>query len=234
MFGPSANDKALPGFIEKLVNCLETHPDAGVGFSDLLCVDDPDFSQIAGMAKEPVYLRPEAMVNVLRKRHVFMIGGASSIVKLSALRGAGWLRPELRWMADFFALHVVGFRHGICHVPEPLYAIKSPAYSGVGPKSSAQREAILWMLRLLKSPEYQDVLPSFARTGILAVVPGLLTLVLRRPEHWNFLNPILLRRALWNETKNLVRPLTPAPLRQAYRRNRDRYYARTSLRYHSY
>jgi len=227
----SANDKVLPGFIEKLVSCLESNPEAGVAFCDVLCMDDPDYSQIAGFAKEPVHLTPDAMVKILRKRRVFMLGGGMTLVRRSALRDAGWLMPDLRWMADFFALQVVGFRHGVCHVPEPLYAIRKPSYSNTGPRSHAQREAILYMLRLLRSPEYRDVLPSFHQSGILAAVPGLLSAVLRHPEHWDFLAPILLRRALWNETKNALRPITPVALRQTYRRIRDRYYAGTSLRY---
>jgi glycosyltransferase involved in cell wall biosynthesis len=221
LFIASANDKVLPGYIEKLINCMESHPEVGVCFSDIICMDDQNYSQIVGFSKEPVYLTPEALVNILRKRLFFVLGGGSSLIRRSMLRDAGWLIPELKWMADFFALHVVAFRHGVCYIPEPLYVIRKPSYSETGPKSSEHREAVLWMLRLLKSPEYRDVWSPFRRAGILAAIPKLLSAVLPYPEHWDFLNMVLLKRALWNETKNLVRPFTPAPLRQAYRHMRD-------------
>lgn len=222
VFVPSANDRALPGFLEKQIDCLESHPEAAISFCDLPCLDDPDRGEFARVATAPVYLTAEAMVHLLSKRHAFMLGGIS-LVRRSALRDAGWFIPELKWMADFFALQVVAFRHGVCHVPEPLYGLRSPKYSQAGPKTAAQREAILCMLNLLGAAEYADVLPAFRRSGILAAVPGLLPIVLRRPEHWNLLFPILLRRALWNEIKSGVRPLTPDLLRRAYRRERDRW-----------
>lgn len=227
VFVPSANDRALPGFLEKQLECLERHVDAAVCFCDLVCLDDPDRNEFAGIAHAPVYLSAEAVVDLLSRRHAFMLGGIS-LVKRTALADAGWLIPELRWMADFFAFQTVVFRHGVAHVPEALYAVRKPIYSEVGPRSAAQQEAILCLVGLLGSPEYADVLPAFRRSGILAAVPGLLRLALRRAEHWRVLSPVQVRRALWNEIKDGLRPLTPPSLRQAYRRERDRWLARIS------
>jgi glycosyltransferase involved in cell wall biosynthesis len=221
VFGPSANDRVLPGFLEKVVACLEEHPTAGAAFCDVICLDDADRHEIAALGNRPTYLSAQSVTAILRRRHAFMLGG-TALTRRSAFEEAGWLIPDLKWMADFFALHVVAFRHGVCHVPESLYAVRSPSYSRWGPASPAHREAIVSMLTLLDSPDYADVRLPFDRSAILSVVPGILSVLLGRPEYHSFLEPMLMTRALQNEIKSLLRPLAPRWLTREYRRLRRR------------
>lgn len=228
VFCPSANDKVLPGFLEESMLAFRQHPEAGVAMCDLECIDDPDRDEVAGLGDRPIFLPPEELAAAFARRQ-FLLGGAGTIVRRAAWAEAGWMVPDLRWMADYFAMHVVAFRHGLCAIPGMLYAVRSPAYSQAGPRTPAHRRATLALLELLQSAAYLDVLPSFRSSGVLAAVPGFLRFVLPRPQYWFALSPLLVRRGTTNEVKDLLRPVIPAPMRNLYRRTRDRLRGRTHI-----
>jgi glycosyltransferase involved in cell wall biosynthesis len=218
VFLASANDAPRAGCLAALAAALGRHPGAAVAVCDFHHIGDA-WQNEPVTSPDSVYLTPEALVEAL-KQQVFLIGGAS-LIRRAALTGAGEVIADLRWMADYFAAHVAAFRHGLCRVRQPLYDVRPPVYSITGPRSAAQKLATRSLLDLIGSDDYADVRPAFLRSGILASVHGLPAIVARYPAYWSVLSWPLVRRALLEGSKNIVRPWTPAGVKHAYRRARN-------------
>jgi glycosyltransferase involved in cell wall biosynthesis len=225
-YAASANDLVLPGFFEKSMGLLELHPRAG------LCCSDPAILHPSGRiigeklhwTQESCYLSPEGFVEVIRPSWKRAGGGTSMILKRSALVEAGGMVPELRVWGDWFAFHVVGFRHGICYIPEAMAAWRAQEQSfasGIRNKA-AQRETIIRMLALLRSPAYRDVLPFFQRSGALSILPNILPVLIRNPAYWDFISPILVARVLPYSTRFFLSGITPPRVRRLYHRVRHK------------
>jgi glycosyltransferase involved in cell wall biosynthesis len=228
----SANDVVLPGFFEKLMGLLATHPGAGLGFSDPVIFYDsgPVIAERLGWADHPGYLTPDDLVCVMRRDWKRSLGGTSSILKRSALVEAGGLRPELRWQCDWFALLVMAFRYGLCYVPEGLAAWRAGrgSYASNYRRWPAQREVIFQVLSLLKSPAYRDVLPFFKRSGVLSFPPFMLRALAVAPEHWDCLSWLLIRRVAPYSVRHFLSGVTPVSVKRIYHSVRHKRIGRIS------
>jgi len=114
---------------------------------------------------------------------------------------------ELRGHCDWFSLLVIGFRRGICYIPHPLAvwrAQQAGSYSAGNRDWIEQREVIHTLIDLLESPTYRDVRLMFQRSGALFFPPHILRALVAERRHWNYLSPIVLRRALCTELRRLV------------------------------
>jgi hypothetical protein len=95
------------------------------------------------------------------------------------------LLPQLQWHSDLFALLVVGFREGICFLPEALSLFRtSPqSYSARGFRTRQQRVVLGELLNCLLAPTYRDVLPFFQIAPILCHFGGdMVRAAARRPD----------------------------------------------------
>jgi glycosyltransferase involved in cell wall biosynthesis len=185
----AADDKVLPGFFEKSMGMLARYPQAG-----LCCTDpawlDPEVGTLSesrfGWSDNPCYLSPDELAAQIRGGAIW---GHTCILKRSALINAGGFIPQLCWHCDWFANLVIGFRHGICYVPEPLAAMRlmTNSYCAAGMrKGSLQRSVLNRVLTLLTSPAYADVSPYFVRGQNLdRFGRPLLIVALANPSHWN-------------------------------------------------
>ena len=226
----AADDRVLPGLFEKSMSLLAPYPRAG-----LCCSDPVQFDGRTGIVREnqlhlsdgPCYISPDELVEIQRQR-CFSIAGHTTLIKRSAVVEAGKIIPELRWHCDWFFNFVIGFRYGICYIPEPLAALRvlPNSYSAAGTRQwSNQCEVLNHMLRLLRSPAYRDVRPLFQRSAILSCFRSqILRVLLSNPEHWDYLSPLLIRRALWNEALRTAASIVPSPVKRIYRRVRDKHY----------
>ncbi|MDE3156787.1 MAG: glycosyltransferase [Acidobacteriota bacterium] len=167
----SSDDRVLPGFIERSLDLLARHPQAGLCCSDPASFEDGSSvirRNALGWSDRPRFFSPVELAEVMAGGAV---AGHTTIVRLDAFREAGGYRPELRWHCDWFAWLAVGFRHGVCYIPEALAAIRSHGASyGAAARTDRvqQREVLAAILRLLQSPEYRDLLPYFARGSVLS------------------------------------------------------------------
>jgi len=198
----SADDKVLPGFFEKSMSLLARYPQAGLCCSYPTALDDRTVivhENRLYWSDGPRYFSPDELAEVIQGGY---IAGHTSIVKRSALLEVGGLIPELRWHCDWFAVLVVGFRHGICYIPEPLATIRvrSDSYSASGRRDwSQQKEMLNYLLRLLKSPDYRDVLPYFVRGSIMSHFGDeIVRVVMSDPEHWDMETLMLIQEPLWS------------------------------------
>jgi glycosyltransferase involved in cell wall biosynthesis len=210
VYPAAADDKVLPGFLEKSMAMLVRYPQAG-----LCCSDPVTFEDYSGSVKKhrlrlsdsPRYFSPDEVVMLSRKKN-FWIACHASVVKRSALKEAGGLITNLQWYCDWFALLVISFRYGICYIPESLASLRvsKASYSALGTKQKdTQMEVIRTMLEILKSSNYHDVFSKFKHTAVLSCFGmASLRVILNNLKHKDFLTPLLLKRIMWSETKRVI------------------------------
>ena len=218
----SADDRVLPGFIERSLELLARHPEAG------LCCSDP-----ASFEDGSAVIRRNALRWSETPRQTFAgdafaeivaggaIAGHTAIVRLDAFRDVGGYRPELRWHCDWFAWPAIAFRRGVCYIPGALAAIRShgASYGATARTDRAQqREVLATLVRLLQSPEYRDLLPYFARGSVLSHFGDeIVRTVQADPGLWSVETAFLIQEPLhvWSRTIGQAIERRTADARQA-------------------
>lgn len=188
VFCAASDDYVLPGFIEKLTDALDQHPEAGL-CSSYFSIINEETGEIrpnpSGWCDSPRYFSPCEVES--RISHA-SIPGHATIVRRSSFDAAGGFLGDLEWHSDWFLNFVVAFREGMCHVPEMLSLLtETPnSYSNQGHRSQKQITVINAIFDRLASAEYADVAPSFQRSGALSVL-GLPVMVAAaaRPDAWS-------------------------------------------------
>ncbi len=168
----AADDKVLPGFFERCIELLARYPQAG------LCAAYPKFIDSQGnyISREelpsfhsheahsdirtPRFLSAGEMLSRLSRQPWFLGGVASVVFRRSALAEAGGQVPELGLLADWFAVHYVALKYGICYIPEALVAFRMlPNSLGASiiqhPKVAMANHARA--LLLMQESRYRDV-----------------------------------------------------------------------------
>ncbi len=204
--GCSADDTFLPGFLEKSMSLLAQHPNAPLCCSDPAWLDEQSNKRRVSKLEwkdRPGYLSPEEFAEVINGD---WIAGHTTVTKLAALREIGGYPSELRWHCDWFTYLVLGFRHGICYIPEPLATmrIRSDSYSSAGRKEWADQSQVLQrILFMVKSPSYLDVLPYFVRGKVMNHFGDeIISAVLEAPEHWDLETLLLIHYPFWQWSRN--------------------------------
>jgi|GEM_PF-1076903 len=167
--GASADDFIRPGYYEAAFAMFERYPQAAVCVGRTRLVRDfnpvPEF--VPDMwANEPTYLTP----NELARRMTGCGIPGPALWRREPFQQLGGYDPELRWHSDWFAIHVIAFRHGICFLPDEYTVVRlaSDSYSNANARPpGAQEKALHHLLNRLRSPETRDVLPLFEASGVL-------------------------------------------------------------------
>ena len=215
VFSAAADDEVMPGLFEKSLALLAAYPQAA-----LSCTIG-EYREVAtgfqwhmGVAavERPSYLSPAQMVAAERKGK-FYIPPHSVIFKKSALLEAGKYIPELKYVCDWFAMYVAGYRHGICFVPEPLavfHVQPNSYYQRTRRDKIANKQVIEQLLDQLSRPEYKDAAELIRQGGALYLLgwPVLKALLIQPNYRW-FLTPVFLRKNLWHILKLEVKKLAP-------------------------
>lgn len=190
----AADDEVRPGVFAHATRMLREHPEAGLcsGISEWRCMRTGlNWLNGGAMPNRACYLSPEDMVALGRRGHL-AINNQSAVYKKSALTAAGGWLPELHWFADWFADCAVGFRHGMCHVPEVLsnFYLNPTSYYNATARAHAERRVVmLRMLDYLASERYADVAPFVRRSGFMGPFGWqMMRVVLSQPRHWNSLS----------------------------------------------
>lgn len=213
----AADDEILPGHFEASLPMLEAHPRAGAvsGLCEWRCeATGLTWFQGTGMPDRAGYLDPEELIRLSRAGR-FSIAAQHALFKRSALIEAGGWIPELRWFTDCFSTWVVGFRHGVCHVPKVLSLFKTTptSYYHSG-KAAAQRRATLTrFLEFLGTEKYADVAPLIRRSGLVGGLGGFaFRVVATQPRFWPYLNAPFLRHTTRRTAEVLGRKILPGPV----------------------
>jgi glycosyltransferase involved in cell wall biosynthesis len=222
IFSAAADDEVVPGFFEKSLSLLATHPAAA------LSATITEFREAqtgvrwlwgGGVVESPTYLSPAQIVECERKG-TFYIPPNSVIFRTTALREVGNFIPELKFCCDWYAMYLAGFRHGICFVPEPLAIFHVQAnsyYHKIRRDKAEYRRVLELLLERLNQPENREVL-GFIREGGSLFLYGIpmLRLLLSRPEYRHLISPTFLRKNLSHSAKLLLKNHSPAFLVNSY------------------
>lgn len=168
----SANDKVLPGFFEKSINLLENYSGAG------MCVNYPRYIDALGNPlastsfhshesdvniHAPCFLSSTEILLRLSKQPWFLCGAVPVLFRRSSLSDTGCFILGLGLLSDWFIVHYVALKYGICYIPEPLVAFRIMA-SGVGTDVAVQPKDAMAdfarVLHLMQEPKYRQVFPK--------------------------------------------------------------------------
>lgn len=166
----AADDLVLPGLIETGLSWLGAHPEAAMCCRTYLMFDvqtgkvgELDFL----WGGESRYMAPRDLADVLSGWSLQTMG---TIYDRDKFEAAGGLRDELAWHSDWYVNHVLGFRHGICYLPEPGTVRREHAdsYSHRGRADRAGQDAVVRaILDLFLDPAQADLLPLAAQSRLM-------------------------------------------------------------------
>lgn len=181
----ASDDYVLPGFFEKSLALLERHPTAGLCFArDAFQIGDGAIdANPGGFADEAGYYPPDSVCEHLRHT----IPGHATVCRRVALLEIGGFAADLKWYSDWFALVAVAFRHGACHLPEPLAVrvLLAENYSAAATPGADHAAVLAAFLSRVLDPDLADVAPRFRRYGGATYFgPDLLRAAAKRPDRW--------------------------------------------------
>jgi len=127
VYGAASDDRVLQGFIEKSMNILETHSNAGMCSTLVEFIDENGktngINNIAKFTDKATYISPSKCLKLLNNYESWLsISGNTTVYRKSALDVAGDFIPELESYADGFTRKVIALKFGACFIPEPLGA----------------------------------------------------------------------------------------------------------------
>ncbi len=186
VFWSGADDYVKPGFVEKSMKLLARHPQAALCCTVGDWVDEtvglnPHMG--ARMGAKPAFFTPDDLVRLETQSRLF-ISSNSVIFRRDLLLGSGGMRSALKWHSDWFLIHALAFRHGICFVPEPLavFVIRGDGYSSQTPEKLEEHVQVLRnIMDLLLTDEFADLREKLRKSGGLFVF-GYAAYLLTRKE----------------------------------------------------
>lgn len=193
---PASDDELKPGIFGHAVRMLRAHPQAGVcsGLCEWRTESGLVWYSGTRMPKQACYLSPEEMVTLGRKGGLMIAGQNAAYKRTALIEAGGWL-TEIPWYADWFGAYVVGFRHGMCHVPEVLsiFNLHDTSYFNTARSQADRREVLARILGLFETEKYSDVVPLIRRSAMVGAFGWpMLRVVLSRRKHWKYLSvPVL-------------------------------------------
>ncbi|MCC6235377.1 MAG: glycosyltransferase family 2 protein [Verrucomicrobiales bacterium] len=216
----AADDKVLPGWLEKTLPQLERHAGVGLvcGLTEWRCHSTGmTWRHGTRMPTDGAFLDPEAMVRLGRSGRL-TISGQHALMNKAALLAAGGWKPELRWFTDWFATCVIAFRHGMVHVPDVLsvFNLHATSYYNTAESNAQRRETMLRILEYLESEPYADVASRIGASGLLGGFGlPMMRLVGGSMRHRRFLTAGFLRHAARRGAEVAGRRFLPAWLARA-------------------
>ena len=124
-YAAAADDKILPGFLERTMQMFEAHPEAGLCSTRAIFID-ADGRNLGPLhqplvSKKSCFIPPQQVMSLLRK-HCSWIQGNATVYRKRTLVDSGGYIPELHAFCDGFIVQVIAARYGACFIPEPLAA----------------------------------------------------------------------------------------------------------------
>lgn len=192
----AADDYLNPGAVARLRTILREFPHVGLVVWDLAFEtagrQRPSHGYRPGQGGG--YFPPEFVAE--RFRGLPFVGQA--LFRVDALRALGGQPEKLAWHADHHSAWVIGLRHGVYYLNEPLGVLReNPGSYGSGMFGEKQKQVLEEAVREWNLPKYDDVREGLIRGQAIAVFPGnLLKDLPRIPGGTAYWTPGL-RRLLW-------------------------------------
>lgn len=210
----AADDRLLPNFVERNLECLRRWPEAGMTMSRLAVFPDgtDDVSVFTEKTQGPAFdfggapqfFTRERLMERLETSYLWM--SANTVVaRRQYLLDAGGFDEKLRWHADWFGFWVVGLRHGVCVIPEALALMRqrqATYSSAIVNKPAEQAKVLDHLASILCHRDLSDIGRIFATCPSMLSVFGshIFPALLRRPARWRMASSYGLwyARHVWN------------------------------------
>jgi glycosyltransferase involved in cell wall biosynthesis len=212
IYGASANDWVLPGFFETAMTLLEHNPQAGLCFGNPKVFDHKSGEILENdllWSDHARYFSPDEIADIIAGEAIF---GLATILRRDAFYEAGGFIAELKWHSDWFFTLAIAFRYGLVYIPQFVavdHACMPGSYCWEGSQNWKQQSEVLAnVLRLLKSPRFEDLLPYFMRGGVCNLFPiQIVRTVLSNKEFWDIESLLLIQQPLftWNNQTSQIR-----------------------------
>ena len=195
----AADDKILPGFIEKTLNVLMAHPDIAICCSDCgISYDgfpdqDPNHIQTTKLLEtsQPLRVfRPAELPKIFSSTD-FWIPGHTCIIKREALIHHGGFDQRVKFLADWLLLHSIALTGGIAYIPETLSVWRKhpQTYSGNLESDEMQKKMIYrQLLKIINETENRPFRSLFRKATLLRIyVRHLFWELIWKPKYWDFI-----------------------------------------------
>lgn len=173
----SADERVETNMLELLLGAMETFPHAKLAISNFAeWYPEEGRVEIHGPDAElglwyhgddaPQYMTPER-IHVIMAKGTIALQATTAIFERRALLDLGVYDPGLRWLGDWFTVHVLALRYGVVVVPETLAMFRRDAgsYSATGMSNRrAQVEVLDYLFSKLAEPEFQDIRDALIRS----------------------------------------------------------------------
>lgn len=183
----AADDTWSKDLIEKTTNLLIKYPNVGIVCSIPCYIyeNGTEANAAVPQKKLPEYIPPTSLTSIFEKD--LFIGGHTAAVKKKYLLEAKGMIDDLKWHCDWFAMHTIAFRHGLCFIPEKLgFQRLSPnSYSASFLIWKKQKKVLKNLFLIIQKKDFKDVKNKFFESKIIFLYPPFACIYLIfYPRHW--------------------------------------------------
>ena len=144
VYGAAADDKILPGFLQKSMEQLARCPQAGLCSTLTRKMDEQ--GKDMGLLRIPIVSSKAGFINPEKSSRFFSNGrgwiqGNTTIYNRRLLIKEGGFNPELYSYTDGFVQMVLSVKYGACFIPEPLTCWR---ILGSGYSSKTRKDIRFW------------------------------------------------------------------------------------------
>ena len=198
----ASDDRLLPQFLERNMEVLARHPEAGLAFSETSVLKgdteevdrfaiNPLVKHIFNLDDLPEYMDTDALVRRM-KRGYLPIASNTAVIRTDLVRAAGGFPKALEWHSDSFLACAIAYGFGACVIPETLQLIRAKpgTYSHAMHDPLRQSPVLREMLRLLRHHPHYRRIRWIYRACPSALSPFgmiMIRVLCRRPQDWDLL-----------------------------------------------
>lgn len=171
----SADDRYLPQFLSKSIQCLQEFPDLGLVCSNIGYFQEPDQEIKTKPLLDritPCKFTPKELLPLFQTTG-FWIPGTSCIVKKELLEKYGSFDPKLENISDWFLFHEIALFEGVGYIPETLIAMRQhpETYTSRVKRDKTRRRATFrHLLKKLNEKNNRERRHRFNRSTLLAFI----------------------------------------------------------------
>lgn len=197
----AADEESFPDCYPHAESMLDHYP-AGLCCGEIEWVREDGIVWMVGrkMPRLSSYIPKQDVLKIV-KSGANLGGYTGSIWRRDCLLNIGLNPTNVGPFSDWFCLHAVAFRFGLCFIPKPMSRFNEHRNSGYFralQNRPALDEAIGNLADKLSSPEFKDISDHIVRSGALAKIGPIRVIVplLKNRLHRRFLNAAFLRNWL--------------------------------------
>jgi glycosyltransferase involved in cell wall biosynthesis len=212
----AADDKILPGFINKTLQVLLDHPNIAI------CCSDCGLSFDGFPDKNPNEIETTKLLETSETLHIFTtknlfkifrttnfwIPGHTSIIKKSSIVRQGLLNEQLEYLCDWFMIHSIALEEGVAYIPKTLSVWRQhkKTYSAeIQADSKRIKNIYRKLFTILSEEKNRDLRSKFRKATILHLyVKQLILELIWQPKQWDIV-AFVVAKVLYRRLRRYLR-----------------------------